>query len=797
MLPSRQSGFLASLAYFILGLLISWGSVRADGLIVIPHPPAPVPGHFAFAPLEVTYHKVETSIDDQVAVTSVDQEFHNPHNARLEGDYIFPVPAGAQINKFAMDIDGKSVEAELLSADKAKTIYEDIVRKSRDPALLEYSGRAMFRVRIFPIEPLGNKRITLKYTQLLKSANNLLDYHYTLNTEKYSAKPLKNLALKITIKSSDPLTSLYSPTHDVEIKRHGANEATVGFEAKEVRPDTDFHLFIGRKAAAVGLSVLTYKPDADKEGYFVLLASPTTAGAAGAGGAKPMPKDVVFVMDTSGSMSGVKLTQAQKALSFCVNSLNPQDRFDIVRFSTEAESFYKGLMNANDDYRKKALEYIDNMKAGGGTAIKDALAAAFNETPALKTDVPRLFMLVFITDGQPTVGEQDPDRILASVKDNPFAKNVRIFCFGVGTDVNTKLLDQLAEQSRASTQYVLPNEDLELPISNFFAKVQDPVLTGLKLDLGGIHATKLYPRELPDLFKGDQLVVFGAYDKEAHNAAVLTGTMNGQPVTVAQDVLFASQTDNTREWIGKLWAVRRIGYLLDEIRLHGESKELKDEVTDLARRWGVVTPYTAMLIIEDEKTRGVATESRSLRDMDSDGRASGNAAANRDTLRGGATSGGSAVSGSMNLSGYKAAQSVDSVQKAAEQQDKRLQMAEQGGAGLGRSKASAAPAAPGGWVGAAANGLADSKSDHGYKVVTNYAQQNRVIARKTFYLNASQWTDQALQQAAANTPRQRIVFASDEYFELLKQQPESAQYLALGNNVTFMLQNKIYEVVEK
>ncbi|MEI8195161.1 MAG: hypothetical protein WCI73_04565, partial [Phycisphaerae bacterium] len=212
----------------------------------------------------------------------------------------------------------------------------------------------------------------------------------------------------------------------------------------------------------------------------------------------------------------------------------------------------------------------------------------------------------------------------------------------------------------------------------------------------------------------------------------------------------------------------------------------------------IVTPYTAMLIIEDEKAHGVATENRSLRDMDQDRAANANAAGNREALRRGGQTGESAVSGSMNLSDYKSAKSLDSAKSAAEQTDVRKQMPAQGGAALSRSQGYATPAAPGGWVGAAGpGGGGGAKSDYGYKVVTNYAQQNRVIASKTFYLNASQWTDQALQNAAANTPRQRIVFASEAYFELLKQQPESAQYLALGNNVTFVLKNTIYEVVDE
>ena len=519
-------------------------ALRADGLIVISNPPvATVRGHFSFAPLEVVYHHVDTKITDQVAETNVDQQFYNPNSQVLEGDYIFPVPAGAQINKFTMDIDGKQVEAELLPADKARTIYNDIVRKSKDPALLEYAGRDMFRVHIFPIPANGRKQITLKYTELLKLDNGLLDYHYTLNTEKFSSKPLQNVSLKVSVDCTEPITTLYSPTHEIDKTLRGDRSATVGFAAQNIRPDTDFHLFIGHKSTPVGISLLSYRPDPAKEGYFVLLAAPTVNK-----NIQPMPKDVVFVMDTSGSMAGDKIEQARTALKYCIATLNPQDRFDILRFSTEAEPLFSGLKDATADNRKKAGEFAAGLKAAGGTAIDEALTMALEERDSRDG---RLFMLVFMTDGQPTVGEQNIDNILKHEQQAAKGAQVRVFTFGVGTDVNTKLLDLMAGQTRGYSQYVLPQEKLEVSMSNFWGKVQDPVIAGIKLDTGGLPLSKVYPKEMPDLFKGDQLVVFGSYDRPGKSAVTLTGMVNGIQQKFAQDVTFEEQTDSRKEWIAK------------------------------------------------------------------------------------------------------------------------------------------------------------------------------------------------------------------------------------------------------
>jgi len=769
---------------------------RADGLIVVRNPPVVVRGHFAFAPLEVTYHKVTCEIHDQLATTSVDQEFYNPNGTRLEGDYIFPIPADARIDKFAMDIDGKTVEAELLSADKARGIYEDIVRQMKDPALLEYAGRAMFKVHVFPIEPNGKKRIQIKYTELLKQDNGLLDYHYTLNTEKYSSRPLQNVSIKVTVSATDAITTLYSPTHEVEIKREGDHSAVVGYEASNVRPDEDFHLFIGRKTTPVGVSLLTYRPDPEKEGYFVLLAAPTVkADAKGGGG---MSKDVVFVMDTSGSMSGKKIEQARGALKFCIDTLNEGDRFDVVRFSTEAESLFGGLTDASAENRKKATDFAAGLQAGGGTAIDDAMKAALEERSE-KAD-GRMFMVVFMTDGEPTVGETDLDVILRHVKDESKGATARVFSFGVGNDVNTKLLDQLAEQTRGYSQYVLPEENLEVAMSNFWGKVQDPVLAELKVEAGSdMHLAKMYPHDLPDLFKGDQLVAFGTYTGSGKTAVTLSGMVNGERQAFAEDVTFADKTDDSNDWIAKLWATRRIGYLLDDMRLHGENAEVKGEIVELARQWGVVTPYTAMLIMEDEKRRGVPVAVQSLREMSMDKTAVAASDAGMVSLRSENYTGGGAVKDSLNTGGYRQVASLAAAQGAAEQKEARSQFDGQNGSAM--EKSDAAPtseeakalnlgtATANGWQTAAPG----ETGAMGYRIVSNYAQQARVVNDRAFFLNGNQWTDATVQEKQVAN-HVKIVFNSDAYFELMKAHPETAQYLALGNNVTLAVGDVVYDV---
>jgi Ca-activated chloride channel family protein len=520
--------FAAALAAGLAAALAMPGALRADGFIVVHDPPLPRPGHFAFAPLEVRYHRVTVQIDDLAAVTTVDQEFFNPNDAVLEGAYLFPLPPGAVIDRLEMEIDGKISLAELLPADKARAIYEEIVRRARDPALLEYAGRDAFRLRIFPIEARAGKRVRLRYTQLLNSDSGLTEYLYPLGTEKFSSAPLREVSITVNVHSRLPLKSLYCPTHEVEIRREGEYRAVVGWEAQDTWPDTDFRLVFSQESDPVGLSLLSFR-EPGKEGFFLLLASP------GLDAGQVQPKDICFVLDTSGSMADGKLEQARRALSFCLDNLNPGDRFQLIRFSTEAEALFQGLMPAETGAVRRAQDFAAGLKPIGGTAIADALQLALQSREAGgegggSAKAGRPYLVVFLTDGLPTVGETREEELVESLR--KAGRGTRIFSFGIGTDVNTHLLDRIAEDTRALSRYVLPGEDLELALSSFYAKIRDPVLCDLQLSFTNpqVRVTRLQPAALPDLFSGEVLAVFGRYTGSGASAVRLAGSLGGRRI---------------------------------------------------------------------------------------------------------------------------------------------------------------------------------------------------------------------------------------------------------------------------
>lgn len=733
----------------LIGLL-SPLSAFADGFVLVRVWDEPVPVHVRrirvehppFAPLAVAYHQVEVKIEDQVALTQVEQEFVNPSATRLEGTYIFPLPPGAQIERFSMFIDGKEQEAELLPAEKARAIYEDIVRRARDPALMEYAGRDVFKVRIFPIEPHGRKKVRISYRQVLKAEGDLMEYVYPLNTEKFSSAPIERVSVKVEVAGQTAIRNVYSPSHKVEVKRHDEKRATVGFEEKGTRPDADFHLFVSRDAKAVGLSLLTYRPDPKQDGYFALLASPSAFLQE----QELSEKDVVFVLDTSGSMAGAKMEQARRAMRFCVDNLNEADRFEIIRFSTEAEGLFGGLKPADKVNRGAAAAFVEGLKPIGGTAIDEALQKALAARPA---GAERPFMVVFLTDGQPTVGETAEDAIVGRVE-KANASGTRIFCFGIGTDLNTHLLDRITEVTRASGAYVLPEEDIEVKVSAFFLRIKSPVLTQARLVWGDrVKPSKLYPGAMPDLFRGDQVMAFGRYSGSGPVTVTLEGTLKGKPASYVMEGTFPDES-RERPWVARLWAARRVGYLLDEIRLRGESLELKDEVTALAREFGIVTPYTAYLILEDEKGRGLEPNAMTLREFAGDTEAQDRAQGYYQDLR-------------LLKAGRHA------VEGRNETED--LKMAAQ------------APAV-----------LLGKGLQHGGAGGGNYAAQARQVGTKTFYRNGAQWSDSELGKAK-DARRVQIRFGSEEYFALARRLPEAA-WLALGPSVHLVFEGSVYEITE-
>jgi len=712
-------------------LFLVAANAAAQGVIVLgpcercPRPPRPIPLPRS---LPIKSIKIDTKIASQVATTHVEQVFRNDTDATLEGTYLFPIPEQASITEFAIWDGDRRLVGEVRSREEARRIYDEIVRRQRDPGLLEYAGKDLFQASIFPIPPRSDKKLEITYSQVLKAESGTVAYRYPLGTGRQTTQ-IGTVSGRIELDSKEPLRNIYSPTHAVEVKNSGERRSVVTFEGG--KDPQDFQLFYGLSREDFGVTLLTHR-EPGKDGYYLLMISPKDDWSE----QEYAAKDIVFVLDTSGSMADAgKMEKARAALLYGVRILRPQDRFNVISFAGEERLMEPRLIAADDAGRKRGEAFTQSLRPMGGTNINQALQVAMHQFE--RSDRPKI--LVFMTDGLPTVGVTIPDQIVANARNERLA-GLRLFTFGVGYDVNTALLDRLAAENGGVADYVEPKEDIEVRVSNFFTKVNYPVLTDLKLDMAGVDTDLVYPRALPDIFRGSQLTFIGRYRNPIDMDFVrlqLSGKANGATRTFLYNNLRFPMREESNDFLPRLWATRRVGWLMEQVRSNGEQQELRDEIVDLGTRYGIVTPYTSYLALEPGAAPDATATRRDNRGF-TGGQVFSNNAPSPAKAEARATTGAAAVQQS---------------KRAREQQDKmRVDMDEE---------------------------------------IESSAVKNS--GGKTFYLVEGVWTDSEL-KTSSKLPETTIKFGSDEYFALLKQKPKLASFFSLGERVVVVFEGRVYRI---
>ncbi len=750
-----------------------------------PHPrPIPMPRPRPPVSYKIKELDIHARLIDQVAQVQVSQTFVNSGSLPMEVAFVFPLPYDGTVEQMTLMIDGKEYPAKLLDAGEARRMYEEIVRKNRDPALLEWMGTGLFKTSVFPVPAGASRTVSLRYSQLCRKQEGLTDFLFPLSTAKYTSDAVEKVDIGISIESQDEIKNVYSPTHAVEIKRPDPQHATIAYSSKNEVPSSDFRLFYDVGKGTLGARVISYRPEKEKEGFFLLLASPEIKAAdksplraptegwsgEGQGEGKPLSKTVIFVIDRSGSMSGKKIEQVQAALKYVLNNLRQGDLFNIVAYDDQIESFRPELQRFDEDTRKAALGFVAGLYAGGSTNIDAALRTALGQVQ----DARRPSYIVFLTDGLPTSGETNEMKIALDAKQvNKF--HARIFAFGVGYDVNSRLLDKIVRENFGQSEFVRPNEDIEDRVSRLYNRLEAPVMTGVKIQFvideikteKGNLVNRVYPKDEMDLFAGEQLVLVGRYKRPGAAKVILQGTIGQKEQKFDFPVLFADKSgDESFAFIEKLWAVRRVGEILDELDLKGKNNELVKELVELATRHGILTPYTSFMANENVNIHDVAANAtwadRRLGALDvSEGRAG---FAQR-AMKGGmqradqvpATASGGAF-------GYNA-------QPAAEMSETLMTL-------------SSTPAFAGGGGGRGYGG-AD-------KELADVAQNIRNVGNRTFYQRSGRWVDSLL-SADQESNAKRIKQFSDEYFELARRHGRTlSQYLVFDEPVLLNLENQAY-----
>jgi Ca-activated chloride channel family protein len=698
-------------------------------------------------PVQVWLDHIHVDITDQVAVKTYNCTFINPNpQAVVGGTCYMELEPEAQVDNMSILVDGKELKAKILDVKKANKVFTDMVKQGGSPALLEYFGNQLIQTRIPRIAPNGTVTVKLTYTTVLQNKGGLVRMQMLNTNPKALMQPLKSASVTVNIKSTAPIKNLYSPTHKIKIVEKEGWDVAAEWSQENYLPKHPFVLYYDTDDEAIGAGLVAHR-ELDEPGAFMLMLSPTIgSGSEKVTESQILPKDVVFCVDTSGSMlQGKKMEQARAALTYCIESLRPGDRFNIVNFSTVARNFHDGgLVEFDNESQAKALRYIEKLSARGGTAIGEALDLSLKHLG----ESDRLKMILFATDGLPTIGERNPQQILTAVaKKN--TQDVRMFVFGEGFDVNTKLLDFLALNNRGEADYILPEENITEKISRFFDRVGSPIMTDLKLTFEGLEVTDVFPRKISDVYRGEQVIVFGRYNGHGLISVKLTGTLKGKRVTIEYPLEFPEYSRNDRNaFVPRLWAGKKVNYLLNEIRKSNMgNEELVDEVTSLAKRYGIVTPYTSFLIADDTVAQDMAQLGRRFRG------------------RFGKLNGPQPTSATRGANFGVPAKKEDK-QKLVELSVK-----------LSKSRREAGRSG-------AADAL-DSSADFEYQKSGGNSSALAVlrhIGARTFYKSGTVWYDSRFDPSKHKTTR-TVTIGSEAYLKLLNDNTRIAKYLALGEVV--------------
>jgi Ca-activated chloride channel family protein len=549
----------------------------------------------------------------------VTETFRNRGGLIGEADYIFPMPAGAAFEALELEIDGELVSGETMAADQARRIYEDIVRRSRDPALVEYMGRGMLRTRIFPIRPGEEKRVVVRFQSVAEREGSALRVDYLRGSGPRAqvvpiplphpvplpapmprdprgrgiddaARQPSGVARTIGEETGNAFTLVYtnrdeygrpySPTHDLHVNDRGTRREVVALgDAPQVTI-----LLPLRRTTAASVAMLPYAPGSE-DGFALITITPPAVTP------RTTPRDLTFVVDVSGSMRGQKMEQARAAGRQMLASLGPQDRFRIIDFSTDVRTFGTGFTPATRRNIDEANRYLDDLRPDGSTNISGALEEAL-DAPA---DDARMPIVFFVTDGEPTVGERNADRIAALA--SRLRGRARVFTFGVGSDVNAGLVEQLAVDGRGTAQFVRPDESVERAVSLVASRITSPVVTDVRVRAEGVRLTKLHPTLPADIFAGQDLVLFARYTGNGDGRIIVEGRTPAGPVSWTETVRFPDR-ERRNSFVARLWAAQRTGWLSAERRRNGASTELDAELRDLGTRYGIPTELSSYLVLE-------------------------------------------------------------------------------------------------------------------------------------------------------------------------------------------------------
>jgi Ca-activated chloride channel family protein len=556
--------------------------------------------------LEIKEHTVEAMINNGIAVTTVTQVFHNTEQRQVEALYTFPVPKGASVSNFSMWINGKEMVGEVLEKKRAREIYNSYKAKRQDPGLLEQVDYKRFEMRIFPINAKADQKVQITYCQELDFDHNWASYVYPLSTvtrKELNADFAEQFSFNIDVESSIPIAAMECPSHedDMAIVQHEDSYYQASLEVRDGSLAEDIVLAYELKRPKTGLDLLTSRTKGE-DGYFQLTITvgddliDLAQDVRMMRGEKneswiPAGMDYVFLVDISGSMNDDgKLRTASNTVGAFINALGKQDRFEVVTFNVKANTLFNDLRKAGKTARTAATNHLDSQRARGGTVLAPALRAAYGYRESA-----RQLNVVIISDGM--TEQKERSQLLKIIEDRPLL--TKVFCVGIGNEVNRSLLEQLANDTGGLAAFVSHSDNFDRQARAFRRKLTRPAATAVAIDFADVEVYDVTPRVLPDLYHGSPIRVYGRYRSSGDVNVTLDAAIEGRPISAKTPFIFPTRDDNNPE-IERMWAWHTLDTLQKQGDRAGSRDGVVDEIIRLGEGHSIATEYTSFLVLEND-----------------------------------------------------------------------------------------------------------------------------------------------------------------------------------------------------
>ena len=569
--------------------------------------------HLTF-PLKHT--EVSASISGLVATVEVVQEFTNPYEQKIEAIYVFPLPENAAVNDMVMKVGDRTIRALIKKRAEARKIYDDAKRAGHVASLLEQERPNIFTQSVANIEPGNEIQVLIRYVQDLKYDHGTYRFVFPMvvgpryipgaptgkqaggwarDTDKVPdasritppvLKPDErsghDVRVMVRVAAGVPIRDIRSKSHKVDMRREGESGARVVLLPEDRIPNKDFVVEYDVAGEKPQMALLAHR--SGDTGYFTLMIQPQAKFEAG----EITAKEMIFVVDNSGSMRGFPIETCKAAMRLCLEKMNPDDSFQIIRFSETASALgEKPLANTPENVRR-GVKYVNDMEGTGGTQMIEGIKAALD----FPRDPKRMRIVFFMTDGY--IGNET--EILAAIE--KLVGEARLFSLGVGSSVNRYLLEKMAEVGRGTVQYVRTDEKTSDAVLRFYERIAKPYLLDIKVDYNGLQVADTYPRRIPDLFSAQPVIIHGRYTQPGSATVTLSGTVAGKPYSQKLPVTLPEQ-EEANGALASLWARARIGELMSQM-YRGEEEELVEEVTRLGLAFRLMTQYTSFVAVEEK-----------------------------------------------------------------------------------------------------------------------------------------------------------------------------------------------------